>query len=59
MNEEEKAKILELAKALETWLNEHSARLDVVALLAPRGGQVAIENFVPDGWKPLISIMPK
>lgn len=59
MSEEEKAKILELTKALEAWLAEHNARLDVVALLAPRGGQVAIENFVPDGWKPLISISPK
>lgn len=36
-----------------TWLKEHNAQ-PVMTAIAPKGGEVSVENFVPDGWRPSI-----
>lgn len=47
----------DLNKLLTEWLKEHSAAI-VVTALAPKGGQIEISNFLPDGWRANIAVVP-
>lgn len=49
---------MDLNQLLEQWLKEHNAGLLVVAQ-APKGGQVNVENFLPDGWLAVIVVAKK
>lgn len=55
MNQEQQ----ELQKLLSDFLEQHGLDLRVYALLAPKGGTVAIENFVPAGWLPVVIVEKK
>ena len=47
----------DLNKLLTEWLREHNAAI-VVTALAPKGGQIEISNFLPDGWRANIAVVP-
>lgn len=49
---------VDLNQLLEQWLRENNAGLFVQAQ-APKGGQVNVENFLPDGWRAVIAIAKK
>lgn len=44
--------------AFDKWLEENNAR-PVMLIAAPVGGQVTPENFIPQGWTPIVLIVPK
>ncbi len=48
----------ELNNLLTEWLKEHNAGLFVQAQ-APKGGQVNVENFLPEGWRAVIVVAKK
>ena len=48
----------ELNNLLAEWLKEHGAGLFVQAQ-APKGGQVNVENFLPEGWRVAIVVAKK
>lgn len=43
---------------LTQWLKENEYQLQVM-VMAPRGGMVMPENFVPEGWRMSIQVFAK
>jgi hypothetical protein len=46
----------DLSKLLAEWLREHAAAI-VITAQSPRGGQIEINNFLPDGWRAVVNVV--
>lgn len=47
---------LSLDEQFVAWLKRNNAQ-PILTVVAPRGGEVSIENYIPAGWTPTVRIV--